>query len=60
MRQCLFILLIIVDSDGVSSPVKFSRKGGNDGRREDEFVLLDDVRVVDEFDPKRESPLLKY
>ncbi len=60
MRQCLLMLLMIDSSDGVSSPVKFSRNGGNDGRGDDEFVLLDGVRVVVVLGPRRESLLLKY
>jgi hypothetical protein len=54
------MFLIIDNSDGVLSPMTFKQKGGNDGRREDEFVMLDDVRVVVVLDPRRESLLLKY
>jgi hypothetical protein len=54
------MLLIINSFDGVSSPVKFSRNSGNDGRGDDEFVMLSGVRVVVVLDPRRESLLLKY
>ncbi len=53
--------LIIDNSDGVSSSVKFSRNGGKDGRIDDGFVMLEGARVVVVvLDPRRESLLLKY